>query len=380
MKQFILSLFAILVCASMAAQVRFSNGWIIDNDGQKMECLIKNVGNFCSETEIVFRKSETDKDEVAYLKDVASLFVNGTLYERHDFSYDNSQSDISAGYSLSPQPEFVKTTAFLRVVCDGPARLYRYEMANIKDNFFISTEVNPEPTYLINKMYLTDGRSGYLRENTTFRQQLFVALAPAGITEDDVNGLRYDEASLIDVFDKSNGTKTTVHREGRSNIDLYATYRPAKEGQGLGFGLSYEFQFSRRNYKWACFFNLEYKNLSEMQEVRKYNDHGEVYYAPERFKENVFQVAAGARYYMYLSPEFNIYLDGGLGMGIGSFDNVFFGTGFKVGNFAALGVRTNLGYQQVFSFGKAGNSMEFFNHAWPVTFYAKFSIPTTRKE
>lgn len=364
----------------MAAQVRFSDGWIIDNNGQKTECQIKNVGNFCSETNIVYRRSETDKEEVAYLNDVTSLFVDGILYERHDFSYDNSQSDISAGYSLSPQPEFVKTTAFLRVVCDGPARLYRYEMSNVKDNFFISTEANPEPTYLINKMYLTDGRSGYLRENTTFRQQLFVTLAPTGITEDDVEGLRYEEAYLIDVFDKSNGTKTTVHREGRSNIDLYATYRPAKEGQGLGFGLSYEFQFSRRSYKWACFFNLEYKNLSEMQETKKYNDHGEAFYGPERFRENVIQIAAGARYYMYLSPDFNIYLDGGIGMGMGPFDNVFFGAGFKVGGFAALGVRANLGYQQVFSFGKVGNGMEFFDNAWPVTFYAKFSIPTKSKE
>lgn len=369
MRHFLAVLSIVFLCTSLNAQVRYEAGWFTDNKGNRTECLIKNTGRFCAATQLTYKMDEHSEKQVAPIAEVASFFLNGTLYERHSFSYDASTSDINAGYSQSAQPDLVPVTAFLRVVCDGPAKLYRYDLANVKDNFFISTPSAPHPAYLVSKTYIHGRGVAPVRENNAFRQQLFTLLAPTGITEDDVKDLAYDEAALIRVFDKSNGTTTVRKRDGKMNLDVLLSYRPADEGQAIGVGVSLENLYARSSYKWASFYTLEYKNQRNVwDETVK----GEI--VPVRYQQHVVEVVVGARYYMYPARNLRLYLDAGFGMGVGAFDNILLGAGMKAGNYAAVGVRTSVSYIRLLSFGKTGGE-QFFENAWPVTFYAKFSIP-----
>ena len=127
---------------------------------------------------------------------------------------DCSSGDMASGYSLTEMPEFEEMTVFLEVLCDGPKRLYKFSAPSFKENYFISTPDSPEPSYLVNKMYLTDGRTGSLHENNSFRGQLVYYFHDNGLTGDDVKDIAYDEKSLVNLFDRMNGTKSRERRHG----------------------------------------------------------------------------------------------------------------------------------------------------------------------
>lgn len=380
MKRIVIAVFLILSCSIACAQVKFEKGWIMDNAGNKTECLIKDAGKFCAQSQVTYRLTKDSQSEVADIMDVKALYVGGTLYERHTFEYDESEAFLTANSSQSPDPEYVKTTAFLRVVCDGPARLYRYEVPNVKDNFFISTEEDPTPKYLINKLYFPDGKETVgMSENNTFRNQLYVALGNSGVSFEETRDLRYDERSLVEIFDKSNGTRTAARKVGSLNIELLGSYRPAKEGMSIGAGVSFEYVFAGTKDKWAVFATPEYKYRKSMEKKDRFKEDSEII----PVHSHTVQVSVGARYYMHLHPMWKLYADVGLGMGRGYFDSLMGGLGLKFDDIVSLGVHAHTSYHIFFFHPEKDDSMGFFEPPytqWPVDFYLKFSIPVRKRD
>ena len=186
------------------------------------------------------------------------FFVGNMLFERHEVGIDVSESTLTSGIGYDSDPVVEKRTVFLQVLCDGAARLYFYNVPNIKDNFFFSTEANPELQYLVNKEYLTDGRTGYLRENHTFRNQLYAVFA-GKVNTDDLKNVQYTETDLVSLFDQYNGTESVTRRRGKLNLDIRAAYRPAKMSGLYGAALSLEYVMPFNRNKWSVLASIDAK-------------------------------------------------------------------------------------------------------------------------
>lgn len=392
MEKTLIAILLSLCSIAAAAQVRYEKGWFVDNTGRKVECLIKNDERFSKTSQFMYKMSEDSEERVATIAEISSFSVGNMLFERHEVMIDYSEDDINAGYDISSEPNQEREVVFLQVLCDGQARLYYYEIPKVKKNYFFSTTESPELEYLINKNYMTDNRTGFLRENKAFRHQLYIGLANMGVTPDDVNHLEYDENQLMDLFDKLNGTKSARYAQGRFGIDLQGTYRPASHGgYSIGAGVSFEYLFSKYRNKWAVFFMPEMKMLRMAYTGKD----GEIHQSNTIYD---IQLQAGGRYYMYLNNSVRCYLEGSLNLGIGlegegGWDNINIGGGVKLSDLVSIGVMTHLSYglllpgikEEAFSNGKVYDPtvMGFFDKdlpAWPVTFTVRFSIPGISKK
>lgn len=371
MKRFLLSIFAVMLCMSIHAQVIYENGWFADNNGNRTECLIRNDEKFCSASGIRYRMSSEGEDRAAAITEVSSFFVGGMLFERHEVDIDTSENTLTAGVGYDIEPVFVKKTVFLQVLCDGPARLYYYRVPNTKDNFFFSTESNPELQYLVNKRYLTDGRTGYLRENHTFRNQLYSVFV-GKVSADDLKNTSYTETDLIRVFDQFNGTESAVRRSGRLNLDIRASYRPAKQSGLYGAGLSLEYVMPFNRNKWAVLASFDAKVYDITDpEVSDSDKNCEGFYP---------QFRVGARYYMYLHKSVSMYLDGEFA--IGQFDRTLLGAGFKFFNCLGVGVQYSLPLGILLPNVKPDHQVFFPEKypAVPLNIYFKASIPLMKEK
>ena len=314
MKRIVTMLVVALFCVAGNAQVIFEEGWFADNNGNKTDCLIRNDEKFCAASSIRYRMTEDDDERVAAISEVSSFYVGDMLFERHEVDLDVSESTLSSGVGFEKDPVFVKKTVFLQVLCDGDARLYFYNVSSVKDNFFFSTSADPEIKYLIDKQYLTDGRTGYLRENHTFRNQLFAAFS-GKVGADVIKKTEYTEDDLIDVFDQYNGTTSERRRKGQLNLDIRASYRPGKQSEVYGAGLSLEYVMPFNRNKWSVLASFDAKiyDITDPQ-VSDSDRQCEGFYP---------QLRVGARYYMYLHKSVSMYLDGEFA--IGRFDRTLLG-------------------------------------------------------
>lgn len=370
MKRIAFLILSVLSCIAGSAQVRFETGWFADNNGNRTECLIRNDEKFCAASSIRYKMDEEGDECVAAISDVSSFYVGRMLFERHEVNIDMSEGTLSSGVGYDSEPAYEKKTVFLQVLCDGDARLYFYNVSSVKDNFFFSTSADPEIKYLIDKQYLTDGRTGYLRENHTFRNQLFSVFV-GRVSSDVLNKTEYTENDLMDVFDQYNGTTSERRRKGQLNLDIRASYRPGKQSEVYGAGLSLEYIMPFNRNKWSVLASFDAKiyDITDPQ-VSDSDRQCEGFYS---------QLRVGARYYMYLHKSVSMYLDGEFA--IGRFDRTLLGAGFKFFDCFAVGAQYSLPLGILIPNHKPTHQAFFPEKypAVPVNIYIKASIPLIRK-
>ena len=371
MKRLLLTIVAVMFCMGIRAQVIFEEGWFVDNNGNKTECLIRNDEKFCAASNIRFKMSSGGEERAAAITEVSSFFVGNMLFERHEVGIDVSESTLTSGIGYDSDPVVEKKTVFLQVLCDGAARLYFYNVPNIKDNFFFSTEANPELQYLVNKEYLTDGRTGYLRENHTFRNQLYAVFA-GKVNTDDLKNVQYTETDLVSLFDQYNGTESVTRRRGKLNLDIRAAYRPAKMSGLYGAALSLEYVMPFNRNKWSVLASIDAKiyDITDPQVSDK-----------DKLYEGFYlQLRVGARYYMYLHKSVSMYLDGEFAMG--QFDRTLLGVGFKFFDGFAIGAQYSLPMFLLIPNVKPTHQYFFPENypAVPLNIYFKASIPLIRQK
>ena len=137
MKQKITMMFLLIGFATIA-QINFEKGYFINNNGNKIECLIKNEDwkNNPKKIEIKYINSET-----IHTLDINSLKAFGILskirYERYTVGIDRSSSRINA-MSNDRKSNFENDTLLLKLIVSGEANLYSYHEENILTRYFFN--------------------------------------------------------------------------------------------------------------------------------------------------------------------------------------------------------------------------------------------------
>lgn len=206
---------------SVNAQIKFEPGYFITNDGQKIDGFIRNQNKENNPTTFQYRLSEKGDIKVGTIDSVSSFQILNTThkYERYTVKIERSSPDIK-NLLESKDIIFKEETLFLRVLIQGTASLYVYNIGGNEKFFYQMNNGTVDP--LIH--YIYQGAGNTLGEMNSFREQLLKDLQCANITRSAIDRLNYVESELARLFTKFNQCKN-------SNYENTITMRKKEENQ-----------------------------------------------------------------------------------------------------------------------------------------------------
>lgn len=120
-------LLAFFFCQISYSQVYYEKGYYIDDNNQKVDCLIKNVDWKNSPTEFDYKLSDADNPQRLTIQSVKEFCIyNSVKYIKSTVNIDKS-SDQTSSLSLEKNPIFQVEVLFLKVLIEGKANLYSFE-------------------------------------------------------------------------------------------------------------------------------------------------------------------------------------------------------------------------------------------------------------
>lgn len=225
MKKSIYILFLLFVVSVIQAQTLFEKGFYVDNIGNKVEGLIKNIDWKNNPTEFEFKYNENEESQIISINNAKEFVVDGkSKYIRAKVDIDRSSS-ITKDLSNNKLPVFKNETLFLKNIVEGKANLFLYEDNNLV-RFFFSTDQLPIEQLVYKPFLITNDKVSY---NIAYKQQILNNLKCDKITLRQIENLDYFSKDLISIFleynkcilgsDYINHSESSVKRK-KININL----------------------------------------------------------------------------------------------------------------------------------------------------------------
>jgi hypothetical protein len=301
------------------SQVKFENGYFVNLNNERTNCLIKNYDKINNPTEIEYKISENSDIQKVGISIIKEFGINGCCkFIRAETNIDRSTKELSH-ISINSNPEWSQEQLLLKVLVEGKASLYKYE-DNISNKFFYSI-ADSGIKQLIYKQYLSNDDK-YLLTNSGFRQQLWTEVKCGNITETSVENLEYTESALKKYFIRyndcngctsidynTNVRKNPFHLNINSGITSTSvsfsipsisddeTDFGRKLSFRLGIDLEYVLPFNKN--KWRIAFSPSYQ---------QYSSHAKHSLGDAEIKSKSIEFPLGLRYYFFLKNNLNIFI------------------------------------------------------------------------
>jgi len=303
------------------SQILFEKGYFIQNDGTRVDCLIRNADWKNNPEKFRYKTSEDGETLTADIVGVREFGIPGTmLFRRYEVAVDR-RSYLTRDLTSNRNPEFREERHFLKELIRGKAKLFVYEDGNLIRYFYSLNDQVPQQ--LVYTRYKTNIRN--IQENFFYKSQLAKDLQCDGITSSDINSTSYNEKDLVAYFKKYNdcsGAEIVEYERGaerklfhvslRPGLDLSslnATYNPSNvtttefNGQmSFRLGAEMEFLLPFKKNKWALTFEPFYRSFKAEND----ND--------TRADYSSLVTAFGLRHYFYLDPHSKLFLNGNFGL------------------------------------------------------------------
>ncbi|CAL2074569.1 conserved hypothetical protein [Tenacibaculum sp. 190524A05c] len=277
----------ILFCYTVNSQSKFEKGYFINNNGNKIACLIKNENWKNNPETFEYKLSESDESKKNSIDNVSEFSIPDKFkFEKHLSKIDKS-SNIDYRLSKVRVPEYEEKEVFLKLLVESDTKLYVYSGTNLTRFFF--SKNNEEIVPLVYKRYITD--LGDIKVNELFRYQLKKLLPCTGLDTKKVNYsrkslkeyfLRYNECNTSDKTVTKNKTVDYSKNELKSYIELKVKVganfltnsikddtklNPTIVGDfskmNIKFGAELEYFLPFNNHNWSIVLNPNYQSLNE---------------------------------------------------------------------------------------------------------------------
>lgn len=320
MKKQILFILAIVICFSCYSQSSFEEGYYIDITGGRVECLIKNKDWNYSPSKFEFRLTEDGTIKAMSVESVLEFAIKDKAkYISRDVKIDKS-NDVNGHIGLEAAPIFEEEKLFLKVLIEGEASLYEFELSHIKRYFYATDNVELEQ--LVYKAYLNNRRE--IRKNSQYLNQLLRNLQCDGLSIDDVKNIEYKKEDLLKYFVKynkctnedfkiiENKTKQSTLKFSikpgikRSSLEvvLFELVNPTilDLGDGFGFTLGFEMEYILpfNNNKWAVIIEPTYQS---------FNNEGDFGLSVFGSDYRSLEIPLGLRHYFFLNDKSKIFVN-----------------------------------------------------------------------
>lgn len=301
------------------AQIIFEKGYIINNNNERIDCLIKNYDQKNSPTEIEYKTSGNSEPQKAGIVSIKEFSITGySKFIRVETNIDRSSSELSKLTNKS-SPEWSYEILFLRVLIEGKASLYSYEDKTTY-RFFYSSSADTSIRQLIYKEYLSDDDK-YLLTNNWFRQQLWNDVRHENASISSVENIQYSESALKKYFkiyndSNSSATKEYIAKATKSPLRLKFTsgftlssasfsvtdtpYKNTEFDKEIDYrlGIEGEYFLPVNKSKWSIVLEPSYQHYSSQSE--NYLGDAEIEYQSLEFP-------LGLRYYVFINEKFNMF-------------------------------------------------------------------------
>ncbi|MCC9042461.1 PorT family protein [Myroides sp. M-43] len=358
------------ICSLSFSQNKFDVGYYIDNNGNKVGGLIRDMDWKNNPVRFAFKNSEEGEVRDVVLADAKEFYISGKAkYLRGKVKVDMS-SEYLQNMSTDSLPEYKEETVFLKVLVEGKATLFRYSSA-IGHRFFYLKDNSIEP--LVFKKYMKTNtkrgkNDGNTAKNEMYKRQIWTEFNCDIQSRNKIKSLEYNEKDLVKYFKNYNEC------EGETTVEVYSkgSYKSvalALKGQlssanfkfdnseisnanydlgsavGYGLGLEIEYTFPFNNKKWGMFIEPTYKHYSFSKSQTVVNET-----LVQELKYNMLELPIGARYYMFISDKSKLFINVGVQfsfdmsstlklsqtkeLDVKSGNNAFFGVGYKYNRFS----------------------------------------------
>jgi hypothetical protein len=198
--------FLVVVAMSVHGQMRFSDGFIVNNAGDTLRGFIGVTEKDVNPIEVTFKSSLTEEPKTYPLQEVRYFSATGIVsYQRFNVSVSMDPIDLDEvrGYN-APQPE--RKTVFLKVMQRGKViELFSYR-DELKIRFFIIHSHRSEPQELVYKVLKVNGN---FVEAFAFRDVLrFIAEREGIMTSKLKSRIRrteYTQHQILRIVSEMNG-------------------------------------------------------------------------------------------------------------------------------------------------------------------------------
>lgn len=318
-KKFTLALFFIFILNSYS-QISFEKGYFINNDGEKINCFIKNIDWNSNPTSFDYKLSE-NSDVLKNTINTTQEFgiTNVSKFKRVKVNIDRT-GGANNEINYSRYPVFTEETLFLKALIIGKASLFSYVAGSYQSYFFSVDNSNIEQ--LIYKSYYQDNTN--IQQNVQYKQQILNSLKCNAITNEYVVKLEYQKDKLIDCFLKYNncGSSTVENYETKSKRDaINISVRPGVSLSSMSFyndidknlnadfgnkttfrlGGEFEYVFPFNKNKWAIVIEPTYQYFKGEQLGSLYNI---------KMDYKVIDASFGIRHYMFLNDKSKLFING----------------------------------------------------------------------
>jgi hypothetical protein len=323
MKNF-LFIFAFTSFLRLSAQNKFESGYFINNDGSRVECLIKNIDWIKNPNEFLYKTNDSEIISTGSINTVKEFQIyNKVYYKRFKVSIDKSKQLID-DLSDSFEPDFKEEVLFLKVLVEGKATLYLFHDSNYR-RFFFEKDYSGIAEQLIYKFYsISDIYT--IGENKTFQKQLQSNFKIESLPDYYYKNIKHFESDLTKFFKKYNGAGIsdkqnfqTKEKKVKFNLNLrlglvnsslnYLSKRLNLDTNfetktNFRYGLESEFIMPFNNNKWSVIFEPTYFKYEAQQSstAKGYNEF-------QKIKYRFIEVPFGVRYYLFLNKSSKFFIN-----------------------------------------------------------------------
>ncbi len=344
------------------SQISFENGYYIDNNNQKINCLIKNVDWKNNPIEFEYKLSENSESNKKTIKSVKEFGINNiSKYIRGSVKIDRSSNNIN-DLNYDNRPEFKEEELFLKVLIAGKITLYEYVDGNLTRYFYEKEESNIEQ--LVFKRYKTNENK--VGKNNRYKQQLWNNLKCPNFKMKKIESLDYKKNDLVNFFIEYHNCNNQEYDnfEEKQERDLFnLTIRPRISNSsltiqnsvsnsrdtdfenkiGFGFGVEAEYILPFNKNKWAIAIEPTYQNFKTEKTTNVNNVSGGILIANVDYSS--IEIPVGLRHYFFLNNNSKIFINASYIFDISSKSSIEFtrGDGSNL-NSLEIETRSNLAF------------------------------------
>jgi hypothetical protein len=195
MKSLVLLLLLIIGSFTTYSQIDFEKGYYIDNNGNKVEGLIKNVDWDNNPTDFLFQQAGDAEPQRVTIQQSAEFGIdNVSRFVRATVDIDRSSEKVSE-LSTVRAPQFNREQIFLKTLVQGKASLYEYVGGDIQRFFYEADSVALQQ--LVYKSYLY---KDVINKNLTYREQIRSAFQCDKPGKNEIDRVAYSQSALTKVF------------------------------------------------------------------------------------------------------------------------------------------------------------------------------------
>lgn len=352
MKKNLLFLLITFLTFNNYAQIKFENGYFVNNKGLKTECLIKNIDWYNNPLRFQYKLNESSPVIEESIKDVKEFAVDNIKYTRFLVEIDRSSEKINE-LSQVRSPNFKKETLFLKLLIEGDSNLYFYKEGALNRYFYNSPNTSIVKQ-LIYKSYIDTNDK--IKQNNRFRQQLANDLKCSSISNKKIANVKYKRKDLIELFINYNNCNNSdfVNYGKKNEADLFnLNIRPGINSSSLSISNS---ALSSRNVDYSNKFNMRLGIEAEFILTFNKNKWSVLIeptyqnYKDEDVDYKSIELPIGVRHYFFLNDKSKIFANGlfvydlPLDSNVGRFDvsssgNIAIGIGYNFNKKYSLELR-----------------------------------------